>query len=154
MSMHQTRRDDRNDDEPFDPPEWPNSEWTPKQQENYERHMRAEYEALETDVARYWYRRVWRPKMRNDGAKKRDHVKLGTPEDYVEEHVSDTFDPWGNFTGVMMRRISSYSVDKSELEDAISEIVRVKLERLAENDPQRARELLANTERVASLYGV
>lgn len=142
------------DVESFSPPEWPNPGWTPKQQENYVEHIEDEYEMLETELARYWFRRTWRPKKRGDGMMKRDHVKLGTPEDYVEEHVSDTFDPWGNLTGVMMRKISSYKVDTDDLDDAVDEIVRVKLERLAERNPDRARELLEDTQRVSALYGL
>lgn len=155
MSIHQSNSDDDSiDPETFADQPYPDPEWTPKQRENWEAHGQAEFANLETDVGRRWYKRTYRPKKRNSGMMTRDHVKLGTPEDYVDEHVSDTFDPWGNLTSVMMRRISTYSVDKAELEDAIEDIVRAKLEVLAENNPGRARRLLQETEKVASLYGI
>lgn len=156
MSIHKhgANDDDSIDREQYRQMEYPSPDWTPKQMDNWESSMEQWYNELETDVGRFWAKATYRPKKRNDGSITRDHVKLGTPEDYVDEHVSDTFDPWGNLTSVMMRRISTYNVDKDELDEAISDIVRAKLRVLAENDPDRARQLVAETEKVASLYGI
>lgn len=155
MSIHRSKPDDDSiDPETFAHRPYPDPEWTPKQRENFEHHGRKTFEALETNPGRRWYKRTYRPKKRNSGMMTRDHVKLGTPEDYIDEHVSDTFDPWGNITSVIMRRISTYSVDKAELEDAIEDIVRAKLAVLARHNPERARRLLQETEKVASLYGL
>lgn len=152
MSMHQLR--DSGDDEPDVPDEYPAEDWTPKQCENFEKYGEAVYERIEGEVGQKWYRRIWRPKMRGDGMKQRDHVKMGTPEDYIAEMVSDQLDPWNSMTSVMMRTVSSYNVDKEEREEAVSQIAKAKLENLAENSPQKAKQLLAETEYVASLYGV
>lgn len=152
MSMHQLR--DSGDDEPDIPEEYPCEDWTPKQQENWEQSGKSVYELIDGEVGRTWYRRTWRPKMRNEGMKKRDHVKLGTPEDYIAEMVADQFDPWGSLDSVMIRELASYSVEKEELEEAVSQITEAKLKHLASNDPARARQLVAETEYVASLYGV
>lgn len=135
-------------------PEWPNSDWTPKQKENYEKHTKETYEELETELGRTWFRRCYRPKKRNDGYMKRNHVKLGTPEDYIVTHVDDMFDPWGSFHGIMMREFSFFTESKEELKEAISDIIRAKLRVLARHNPEKAKRLLADTEHVASLYGV
>lgn len=132
----------------------PNPDWTPKQEQNWNEYMQTVYERLETDAGRRWYRRCWRPKQRNEGKMKRDHVKFGTPEDYIIEHIEDTFEPWGSMMGVMMRKVGSYSADKDELETAIEDITRAKLREMAESNPDRARRLLTDTEKVASMYGV
>jgi len=155
MSIHQRNSDDDSiDREQYRQMEYPNPDWTPKQMENWESSMKQWYNELETDAGRFWAKATYRPKKRNSGMMTRDHVKLGTPEDYIDEHVSDTFDPWGDITSVIMRQISTYSVDKAELEDAIEDIVRAKLAVLARHNPERARRLLQETEKVASLYGV
>jgi hypothetical protein len=133
--------------------EYPDPEWTPKQQENWESSMKEWYNNLETDAGRRWTRAVYRPKKRNNGCMTRDHVKLGTPEDYLDEHVDQAFNPWGSFTSLMMREISTYDVDMDALETAIEDIVRAKLRVLAEHNPQRARRVLAETNKVAELYG-
>ena len=134
--------------------EYPSDEWTPKQKENFANHGRAEFEELETDVGRDWYKRCFRPKKRNEGMMKRDHVKLGTPEDYVTKHVEDTFDPWASLEGIMMRKLGRYSVDTDTLDAAVEDIVRAKLRRLAETNPERAQRLYSETSKVASLYGI
>lgn len=153
MSVHKSRPNRVETAEPY---EVHSDEWTPRQHENWDDYGADIYERLETDLGRYWYRRCWRPKKAHNGMMKRDHVKLGTPEDYIIEHVEDTFDPWGNLTGVMMRKLGTLpgDVTKDELEEAIDDIVRAKLRKLKENDPDRARDLLRQTERVAALYGV
>jgi len=145
------------DDRPWaweNPPEWPNPEWTPKQQENYETHMQEVYEEIDSELGRIAYRNCWRPKQRNEGKLTRDHVQLGTSEDYIVEHVEDFFDPWGSMVGIMMREIGSYDVSTDALDEAQKAIVRAKLRVLADNDPERAVRLATETEAVAQLYGV
>lgn len=129
---------------------WPEA-WTPKQRTNWERSGQPVYDELETEVGRYWYRRTWRPKMRGDGMKQRDHVKLGTPEDYVAEHVSDTLEPMGNLTGVMMRQFSRFQVNTEDLEDAIEDITQAKISQLSE---ERQARLLNDANRLANAYGI
>jgi len=137
----------------YEPPEWPNPEWTPKQQENWEESIKPTYERLETDVARYWFRRTWRPKKRNSGKLKRDHVKLGTPEDYIEHNVQEAFNPWGDLTSVMMRQVGSYD-DKDELDDVVEEIVGARCDLLKQTNPEELDRLARESKKVARLYGV
>lgn len=141
-------------DRPDVPDEYPDPDWTPKQMENWDAHGAAEYAELETEIGREFFRRIWRPKKRNDGLLEREHVKLGTPEDYVCTNVDDVFDPWGNMTSVMMREISVPSDEKERLGEAVDDIVQAKLTVLADRNPDAARRLLAETERVGQLYGV
>lgn len=136
------------------PDEYPAPDWTPKQQENWERVGQDVYGRLETELGRRAYRHVWRPKKRGDGMMQREHVKLGTKEDYVAEMVDDVFSPWGSMTGVMMRKISFGEETRERLEEAVSDIVQAKLERLKERDPAAAQRLLEETEKVAGLYGL
>lgn len=131
----------------------PNPEWTPRQQENWDEHMQAVYERLETDVGRYWYRRTWRPKKRNAGKLERDHVEFGTPEDYIVAHIEDTLQPMGSMMGVMMRKIGKHD-DDSELQQALEDITQARLQQIADDDPHRAKRLLEQTEKIAGLYGV
>ena len=147
--------DDENDDEPYiepdpDTTEWP-VDWTPKQRQNWIETAQPVYENLETDLGRYWYRRTWRPKKRGDGMMQHDDVKLGTPEDFVAENVSDMLSPMGNMTSVMMRRISKYSVDKDDLDEAVEDIVQAKISNMGEQ--QQAR-LLQQSQRLANIYGI
>lgn len=137
----------------IDPYPVPNPEWTPKQEQNWNDYMANVYDELETELGRTWYRRCWRPKQRNEGKLKRDHVEFGTPEDYIIAHVEDHFEPMGSMMGVMMRSIGKHR-DNDELEEAISDIVRAKLRVMAENNPARARRLLDQTKKVTQLYGV
>ncbi|WP_153952985.1 hypothetical protein [Halosegnis longus] len=132
----------------------PDPEWTPKQQTNWENHGQPRYDELESDAARYWYRRCYRPKKRGSGMMQRDHVKLGTPEDYIIEHVEDALEPMGSIHGVMMRSLGRYAVDKDVLDAVYRELLRTRLERIAEQNPDRARRLLAETKQVSSLYGL
>lgn len=133
-----------------DADEWPDH-WTPKQRANWEQYGQEIYEALKTDTGRYWYRRTYRPKKRNEGMMKRDHVKLGRPEDYIDENVSDTLNPMGNMTSVMMRQISRYTVDRDELDDAVSDITQAKIKNMS--DAQQAR-LASEAKRLANTYGL
>lgn len=126
-------------------------EWTPKQRENWDSHGQSTYENLETDAGRYWYRRIWRPKKQREGMMKRDHVKLGTPEDYVAEHARDTLDPMGNLTSVMMRRIGRMQADKDELEEAYKDIVQA---RIANMTPEQRARLAGEAKRLAVAYGL
>jgi hypothetical protein len=149
--------DDDNDDEEHEPyiepdieaGEWP-EEWTPKQRQNWRDHALSVYRELETDWGRYWYRRTWRPKKRGDGMMQDDHVKLGTPEDYVTENVEDYLRPMGDMTSVMMRQISRYTVDKDDLDNAVEDIVQAKIATMGERQQQR---LLEQSQRVAEIYG-
>ena len=152
MSMHSLRGSGR--DEPEIPDEYPTTDWSRKQLENWEASGEAVYERIDGELGREWYRRTWRPKMRGDGMKQRDHVKLGTPEDYVAEHVADALSPMGDITSVMMRKLGAYSVDKDELDEAVKQIVKAKLEYIRENDPEHARQLLAESQKAARLYGL
>lgn len=156
MSIHQLGADDDSiDPETFADRPYPDPEWTPKQQENWDNSRMSEwFDELETDIGQHWAKRIYRPKKRNDGIITRDHVQLGTPEDYIKEHVDQAFDPWGSFHSMMMRELGSYKADKDKLETAIEDIIRAKLRVLAEHSPQRAERLLKNTEQVAKLYGV
>lgn len=140
--------------EPDIPESYPNPDWTPKQQENWENDGKPVYERIETEEAREWYRRTWRPKKRNDGMIERDHVKFGTPEDYVKYNVEDYFDPWGSFDGVMMRHMTVSKEKRDELDENVKEIVRAKLKLLKKQSPGAAQRLLNESNKVASLYGV
>jgi len=154
-----------NETQPFDPETYryddnihvydpPCADWTPTRRANWDAHMADEYEQLETDAARYWYRRCYRPKMRGSGKMQRDHVKLGTPEDYIVEHVDDCLSPMGDLTSLMLRRVSSLIVDTDVLDAVAEEIAHVRLQQIAANDPSRAERLLEESRHVASLYGV
>ena len=129
---------------------WPD-DWTPRQRENWIDFGQPVYDALETDVGRYWYRRVYRPKARHEGMMTRDHVKLGNPEDYVAEMVSDNLNPMGDVTGAMMRVISSYSVDKDELDEAVSDITGAKIKNMSDEQKKR---LVGDAQRMARAYGL
>ena len=141
--------------EPYDEPNpdadrWP-EDWTPKQRQNWIDVGSKTYDNLETDRARYWYRRTWRPKARHDGMMKREHVKLGTPEDYIVENVADYLNPMGDMTSWMMRKLTRYSVDTDELDDVVEEIVHAKIQNMSDDRKHR---LIRDTQRVANLYGV
>jgi hypothetical protein len=136
------------------PPAWPNPKWTPKQEQNWIDHIEPVYSRIESELGRRIFRAVWRPKKRGDGWMKREHVKLGTPEDYVEENVSDLFTPMTDITSVMMRQVGRYDVSRETLDEAVDAIRKARLKHLADNNPERARQLLANTAYEASLYGV
>lgn len=134
------------------PDEYPAPDWTPKQMENWENAGKPVYDRIETEEARAWYRRIYRPKKRNDGMMERDRVTFGTPEDYIKYSVEDAFDPWGSMEGMMMRHLS---VDnKDELDEHAREILKAKLKLLKKQDPEAAKRLLRETDKVASLYGV
>jgi len=149
------RNNNKDEVEPYDEPdpendEWP-EEWTKRQKENWIQTGAPVYDNLETDVGRYWYRRTWRPKKARDGMMERDHVKLGQPEDYVVENVSDTLNPMGDMTSVMMRQMSSYSVDKDKLDEAVSDIVRARISNMSDFQKQR---LVGEAQRLARAYGL
>ena len=125
--------------------------WTPKQRENWRRFGHFEYELLETDVGRLWYRATWRPKMRGDGMMQHDHVTLGTHEDYVADNVRDRLSPMSNITSVMMRRISANSEVREYLDRAVDDIVAAKLEL---KDPQDQERLVHEATQLARAYGL
>lgn len=129
---------------------WPNS-WTKKQRSNWRTYAQDVYEALETEAGRRWYRRTWRPKARNEGMLKRDHVKLGTPEDYVAENVSDRLNPMGDMTSVMMRQLGTYDVDTDELDEAVEDIVQAKISQMS---VEQKAELSSEAQRLARTYGL
>lgn len=149
------RNNNKDEVEPYDEPdpendEWP-EEWTKRQKENWEDFGINVYSELQTDVGRYWYRRTWRPKKARDGMMQRDHVKLGTPEDYVAENVSDVLNPMGDITSVMMRQLSKYKVDTDELDNAVEDIVQA---RIANMDHFQKQRLVGDAVKVAELYGL
>jgi len=149
------RNVEKDEPEPYIEPnpaedEWP-EDWTPTQKKNWEQFGSKVYDELNTDLGRTWYRRTWRPKMRNNGMMQRDHVKLGTPEDYVAENVADMLNPMGDLTSVMMRQISRYKVDKDVLDDAVTDIVRAKIANMSD---QRKHRLVGEAAQVAELYGL
>ena len=149
------RNNNKDEVEPYDEPnpeanEWP-EEWTPRQRQNWIEVGSNVYDKLETDTGRYWYRRTWRPKKRKSGMMKRDHVKLGTPEDYITENVADNLNPMGDMTSVMMRQLSRFSVDTDELDDAVTDIVRAKIRNMSDEQQQR---LVGEAQRVARIYGL
>lgn len=153
--MKQRRTTDSDSPEPYDEPqpdadEWPD-DWTPKQKENWRQHGQPVYEKLETNAGRYWYRRTWRPKKQRNGMMQRDHVKLGTPEDYVAEHVSDTLNPMGNMTSVMMRKIGRMNADTDDLDEAYEDIVQAKIKCMS---PARQARLGRDAARMARAYGL
>jgi len=156
MVIHRNSDDDDEEEyEPYIEPvpsedTWP-EEWTPRQRKNWLEHGQNIYEELEDDQSKYWYRRCWRPKKRNSGMMKCDHVKLGTPEDYIVEHVADTLDPMGDITSVMMRRISRYSVDRDTLDDVVEDLVQAKIQNMSEAQQQR---LVGDAQRLANAYGL
>lgn len=113
------------------------------------------YDELESDAARYWYRRSWRPKKRHGGTgsgmKTRDHVQFGTPEDYIKEHVEDTLAPMGNITGVMMRKLTNVGIDTDVLDAVVTDIIQAKVSTMSQT--QKA-SVLARSKKVARIYGV
>lgn len=125
--------------------------WTPKQCENWKNYGHFEYNALETDVGRQLYRRIWRPKMRGEGIMKRDHVKLGTPEDYVEDNVRDLLTPMGNITSAMMRNFVHFNADTDVLDEAVDDIVHAKL---SLKDPGEKEELEMQANQLSRAYGI
>lgn len=155
MPRHPLRQDDDDDDEPYidpDPDEgvWP-EHWTPHQRKNWLEHGQEQFEQLETDVGRYWFKRCWRPKKQREGLMETDAVKLGNPEDYVVENVDDYLSPMGDMTSVMMRQLSRYTVDKDELDEAVEDIVQAKISLMGEEQQRR---LLQRSQRVAKIYGL
>ena len=155
VKQRRNKTSDHEEHEPYDEPHpstdtWPD-DWTPKQRTNWLEHGAIVYNNLETEQAQYWYRRTWRPKCRNSGMMKCDHVKLGTPEDYIEENVSDTLNPMGNMTSVMMRQVSRYSVDRDVLDDVVDDIVQAKIQNMSEAQQQR---LVGDAQRLANAYGL
>ena len=154
-----TQNNEPADDEPYVEPNprkklWP-EHWTPKQKEYWERYCQPVYDNLKTDTGRYWYRRTFRPKKQkqsgDSGVMTRDHVKLGTPEDYVAYNVSDMLDMWADLTGAMMREMMSYSVDQDELDEAVHDIVQAKVQNMSESQKRR---VLQDAKSVAELYGL
>jgi len=143
------------DNEAYDEPDVENDDypdhWTPKQCENWDNHGQEIYENLETEVGRYWFRRSWRPKKRGSGLMERDHVKFGTPEDYVVYEVEDRFKPMGSIHGSVMRSFSSFSADKDELERAIADIFQAKFRLLPDHEQAR---IAQQANKVADLYGI
>lgn len=156
MPRHPLRDDDSEEsNEPYIEPDpddgvWP-EHWTPHQRKNWINHGQDTYAELETDLGRYWYRRCWRPKQRNEGLMETDEVKLGNPEDYVVENVGDYLSPMGDMTSVMMRQLSRYSVDTDDLDEAVEDIVQAKVATMSEEAQRR---LLQQSQRLAKIYGV
>ena len=143
------------DIEPYPEPDAANDEypdeWTPKQRENWKNYGHFEYRLLEFEVGRKWFRRTWRPKKRGEGMMQRDHVKLGTPEDYVAENVRDRFDMMGSLHSVMMRQLGRYSVDRDELDAAVEDIVQARRQML---EPDEREQMARDAERLARAYGL
>lgn len=143
------------DREPYREPDiengvWP-EHWTKRQKENWIDHGDEQYERLETDEGRYWFRRVWRPKKAREGMMQFDHVKLGTPEDYVSDGVESRLRPMRSLWSDMMRQVTSYGVPKEELDTAVSDIVQARIQMM--DDYQRAH-LGEQAQRVARAYGL
>jgi hypothetical protein len=126
-------------------------EWTPKQRENWKNYGHFEYRLLETELGRYWFRRTYRPKMRNEGMMQRDHVKLGTPEDYVAYNVADMFKPMAALDGYMMRQLMRYDFDTDELDEAVEDIVQARRHML---EPEEREDLAERGMILAKAYGI
>jgi hypothetical protein len=140
------------------PERYPDPNWTPRQTELFENHGAPIYDRLATENGKAWYRRTYRPKKRKaasdtGGMMRRDHVKLGTPEDYVREMVSEKFSPMTNFHSSMMRRLSNYGNRKEQLDAAVADIVKAKLECRIDTNPKGALRLLLRSVEEAVLYG-
>lgn len=141
--------------EPYDEPrpmtnEFPD-EWTPKQIENWTNHGESVYSELDTELGRYWYRRCYRPKKRNEGMMETDAVRFGSPEDFVVAHVDDNLQPMGNLTAVMMREFTKQSADTDELKKAAGDITRAKIRNMSVGQQDR---LVKEMQRVTELYGL
>lgn len=139
--------------EQYEDQDWPCNHWTPKQRENFENH-RGVYDRLETDRARSWFKRCYRPKKRNDGLMRRDHVKLGTPEDYILENVSDRLEPMSNLTSVMMRQLGHVGVDKDVLDEIVEEFLNARVKNMKEHNPQQLERILRRSQELRNLYGI
>lgn len=155
MSAHLPTDSDNDDQIAYIEPEpdadvWP-ADWTPKQKENWLEHGQPQYERLETDQGREWFRRCYRPRKRGSGLLETDRVQLGNPEDYIIEMIDDYLDPWGSMTSVMMRKISSYSVGQDVLDDVVDEFLKAKLEGMSDEQVHR---LASEHTKVAQLYGL
>ena len=110
--------------------------YTPKQQENFEKHMKPVLDRLETvkemaeenghnvdiENARTWYIRTYRPKARNSGLMERDHVKTGQPEKYFVKFMEKLNSPWGSIQGLMMQAMFTDKETREEIEDAATVI--------------------------------
>jgi len=98
-------------------------EWTQTQKKNWLRYARPVYSNLEYEDSNYWYRRTWRPKVHHDGMMQRDHVTLGTPEDYLAETVASELDPTYTITSKMMRKVGGMKADTGVLKRVVADIV-------------------------------
>jgi len=110
--------------------------FTPKQEENFKNHMKPTLDRLETvremaeengaevdtEAARKWYLRTYRPKKRNDGLIKRDHVETGEPEMYFINFMEKLNSPWGSIQGLIMHGMFVNDETKEEIEDAATVI--------------------------------
>ena len=149
------KRESSDDDEQeeVDPYPVPNPEWTPKQEANWREYGQAVYNNLQTDIGRKWYRKTYRPKMRVEGMMTRDHVELGTAEDYINANVEDRLEPMGDMTKVMMRELGVREFDIEELETAIDDIVQAKLHHIKDADPDRARRIIEQASKLNKIFG-
>ena len=154
MPRHPNLDDEDDEVQPYKDPdveagEWP-EEWTPRQRENWRDHGEPVYSEIETDVARYWYKKTWRPKMQGEGLMETDAVTFGNPEDYIAENVSDMLSPMGDMTSMMMRQVTSYGVE-DDLDEVVNDIVRARIRNMSEE--QQAR-LLQKSKKLAGIYGI
>lgn len=135
--------------------EVPNEEWTPAQARYWEEYCAPVFDRLQTYDGRKWYRLTYRPKQRKQsgysGVTTRDHVKLGTAEDYVDINVKRPFEPMTSYMGLMMRELGKHR-DREDLDIAIQDIVRAKTEVMASESASSLRRVMNDSVAEAKLY--
>lgn len=111
---------------------------------------------LQSDAARHWFRRVFRPKKRVQSGSdrylmERDRVRLGSAEDYILEHVQSVFDPWGSARSTAMRSLSGAGELETDVADEIiDDMIQARFRTMGK---ERQEDLLRASDRVSSLYG-
>lgn len=142
------------------------AEWTPKQRENWENHGAEVFAGIEeaetlaeengaeidTENAKEWYLRTYRPKKRGEGMMLRDHVKTGEPEKYMEAFMDKLGSPYGSIQGLVMHSMFTDDETREEIEDAATVITVAKHLGSALGKAELAKKLQEHEE-VAALYG-
>lgn len=130
----------------------PMPEWvfdaTPKQMENWNEHGSPIVAKLETDKARWWYLRLYRPKKRGSGMMERDHVEIGEPEHYLKKKVGGIKRPMGSIHGEVMASLGVDDETADELDDVATEIVK------ATTTEREKKRIAQQGERLAGVLGL
>lgn len=128
-------------------PDWVHDS-TPKQMENWHEHGSQIVADMDSDRARWWYLRTYRPKKRGDGMMERNHVSIGEPEHYYKKYVDGLKRPMGSIQGEVMAAMFVSDDVQDDVEEAAAELVRV-----TTSDAEKKR-IAQQGERLAGLMGL